>query len=51
MLTLEDDHALGLNFAERLRVNGDLAWISYSAMRRPVVSSACGGVFRITPSS
>lgn len=30
MLNLKDDHALGLNLAERLRVNRNLAWISYS---------------------
>jgi len=30
MLNLKDDHALGLDIAERLRVNHNLAWISYS---------------------
>jgi adenylate cyclase len=30
MLSLNEDDALGFNLAERLRVNGDLAWISYS---------------------
>ncbi|HKD69210.1 MAG TPA: adenylate/guanylate cyclase domain-containing protein [Candidatus Binataceae bacterium] len=30
MLNLEDAQALGLDFAERLRVNRTLAWISYS---------------------
>ena len=30
MLALNNDQALGLDLAERLRVNKDLAWISYS---------------------
>jgi len=30
MLNLKDDQALGLDLAERLRVNPNLAWISYS---------------------
>lgn len=30
MLNLKDDHKLGFDLAERLRVNPNLAWISYS---------------------
>ncbi|MCE0483295.1 MAG: hypothetical protein LV479_03540 [Methylacidiphilales bacterium] len=30
MMNLKDDRALGFELAERLRVNGTLAWISYS---------------------
>lgn len=30
LLNLDDDHVLGINLAERLRVNPSLAWISYS---------------------